>query len=62
MELHPGLIILPESAAEPSIRHMRVALRFVRGRAGGDPRSWMANRIVEVRPDCRVVAAELPPA
>ena len=62
VEMHPGLIILPESAAEPSIQHMGTALRYVGGRARGDPRKLMVNRIVEVRQDGRIVAAELPPA
>lgn len=60
VELHPGLVILPETAAAEAIGHMRAVLRYLRKEANPDARSWMVNRVIDVRPDGRVRAESLP--
>lgn len=60
VDLHPGLVILPETAAARSRLHMEAAVAYMAA-AADDPQGWMVNRVLEVGADGSIQTELLPP-
>lgn len=62
-QLHPGLIVMPQSPRDRQARDLRAILDYLEARSTAEeqpPRSFMFNRVVEMEEDCTIGDFPLP--